>query len=156
MADLEKSNIVALPKTREFGAFADAETGEVLGYYMPRRKYNIGEGWVIMFQDYMASLATAGLTGEQYNVLMHLMSKLDFDNYLRVTQKSICDDLSMKKENVSRAIKKLRDLTILAEGPKVGTAKTYRLNPHFATKGTRNHKANIIEWDTMLKTKKRQ
>lgn len=151
--DLIKSNVVAIPKTREYGAFSDAETGEILGYYMPKRKKDIGKGWVIVFQDYWQSIALAGLTGEQHNVLCYLMGQLDFDNYLRVTQKRVGEALDMKRENVSRAIRKLIDICILLEGPKVGTAKTYRLNPHFATKGTRNYKTNVVEWDKMMKQK---
>lgn len=152
-ADIKKSNVIAMPKTREYGAFTDYETGEILGYYTPRRKNDIGGGYMIVFQDFLVSLSQSGLTGEQHNVLCYLMGQLDFDNYLRVTQKSVCEALDMRKEHVSRSIKRLRDLSILVEGPKVGTAKTYRLNPHYATKGTRNYKSNIVEWDSLMKQK---
>ena len=47
------------------------------------------------------------------------------------------------------------DLDIIAEGPHVGNAKTYRLNPYMAHKG-RNQKQTIIEYDELKKLRERK
>ena len=81
-----------------------------------------------MYQAALEWLAMENLPNEQYRVLMYLMSKLDWENYIRITQESISDALKMKQPAVSRAIKGLLGRDVLTEGPKSGTSKTYRLN----------------------------
>jgi len=108
-----------------------------------------------VFQDVLEWLAKQSLPQEQYRVLMYLMGKLDFSNYLRVTQTEIARDLSMRQPNVSRAMRSLVDLDIIAEGPHVGNTKTYRLNPYMAHKG-RNQKQTIIEYDELKKLRERK
>jgi len=63
------------------------------------------------------------------------MGKLDFENYICLTQKSVAEALRMRKPNVSRAFKKLVEKGIIHEGPKIGKTKTYRLDPSFGYKG---------------------
>jgi len=38
---------------------------------------------------------------------MHLLSTLDFENYILIQQSEIAEELEMKRSNVSRAIKQL-------------------------------------------------
>jgi hypothetical protein len=54
----------------------------------------------------------------------------------------------MKKENVSRATKKLVDKGILIKGLKVGRHQTYRLNAFYGWKG----KADKRYWDECDRT----
>jgi DNA-binding transcriptional ArsR family regulator len=121
----------------------DAETGEIVYAVVElKRKYYTG-GFFMAMQEGFAHLARLGLTGEQLNVLMHLFSKLDFENWLRVAQQDIADDLGMKKPNVSRAMKVLVEKKILHKGPKVGTSLTYRLDPNFGVKGRAKNEKTI-------------
>ncbi len=125
----------------------DAETGEILPYALVAVKQKIPngfcEGWVAMAQGAMEMLATSDLRGEDLRVLLLLMARLDFENYINVVQLDIAKTLSMKKPNVSRSIKRLIALGVLLEGPKIGRSRTYRLNPNYGWKGSSksHHKA---------------
>ena len=154
---MAKNNVIELPKQVPWNTYftlVEPETGEVKAYLpVANRKKGIeGGNWVAVFQDVLNWLAKQSLPQEQYRVLMYLMGELDFSNYLRVTQTKIAKELNMHQPSVSKAIKALIALDIITEGPHVGNAKTYRLNPHMAHKG-RNQKQTIIEYDA-LKAKK--
>lgn len=91
--------------------------------------------WMAIYQDAMDYLANEKLNYEEYRVLMKLLAKLDFENYIRITQTKIASELGMQRTNVTRAIKGLLDRDILRKGPKVGGSNTYRLNPMIGHKG---------------------
>lgn len=154
---MPKDNVVELPKKIPWNTYftlVEPETGEIKAYLpvMNKKKGIEGGSWVAIFQDVLTWLARQSLPLEQYRVLMYLMGKLDFSNYLRITQTEIAKDLNMRQPHVSRAIKALIGLDILAEGPHVGNAKTYRLNPYMAHKG-RNQKQTIVEYEALKKAK---
>jgi hypothetical protein len=93
----------------------DNESGEVIDggnlIYVPR-KVRI-KGFFMGMQDGFEYLAKAKLKGEAMSVLMLLMSRMDYGNEIRLTQKEIGETLSMKKQNVSRAMKALREVGVL-------------------------------------------
>lgn len=91
-------------------------------------------------QEGLIWLAKQDLTGEQMRVLMFVMGKLDFENWLRLSQAEIAKELGMKRPHVSRAINKLVEKGIIHKGPKVGTSWTYRLDPNFGWKGRMKNK----------------
>jgi DNA-binding transcriptional ArsR family regulator len=113
------------------------ETGEIEQYILtPAKKKKVPKGdWVLMFQEGLEQVATLNLKGETLRVYMILLSKLDYENWLRIRQKDIADKLNMKPPHVSRAIKELTDNGILVKGPKVSNSNTYRLDPTFAFRG---------------------
>lgn len=153
MLEQEKdSKVIPLPKEKEITALLD-ENNQVTGFITRKRNNYLGVNWVAFYQTALEWLAMQKLPNEQYRVLMYLMSKLDFENYLRVTQTSIAEMLNMKQSSVSKAIKGLIEKDVLITGPKVGTAKTYRLNPRMAYKG-RNPHNTIIEYDALKKAQK--
>ena len=78
--------------------------------------------------------------------------KVDFDNYLTISQQNIANELDMKQSNVSRAIKGLCEHDIIIEGPRAGLNKTYRLNPYIAHKG-KNRDKTIIDFETVADRK---
>lgn len=94
-------------------------------------------------QEGFIHIAKLGLSGEQMNVLFLIFGKLDFENWLRLSQKEIADELGMKRPNVSRAMKVLTQKGIIHRGPKVGTMLTYRLDPNFGVKGRAKNEKNI-------------
>lgn len=152
--------VVELPKQVPWNTYftlVEPETGEVKAYLpMAKQKRKIeGGGWIVTFQTALEWLAEKKLPQEQYRVLMYLMAKLDFSNYLRITQREIAEKLEMKQSSVSRAIKHLIEIDVLATGPRSGTAKTYRLNPRMAHKG-RNQKDTVVEWDKLKKARERE
>jgi len=120
----------------------DPETNEVVKkiLHMPIYEKIIMGGWFMAMQDGFEWLAKQDLTGEQFKVLIYIMSKIDFENYLMLTQKEVAEALGMKKENVSRTFKVLVSKGFILEGPKSGRAKTYKLDPNLGYKGkTKNY-----------------
>ena len=120
-------------------ASIDQNTGEILEgviVYCGVKHNPYSTGWVMNSQQALELLATdKELTGENYRVLLLLLSRLDFENWIQVTQSEITEKLQMKKQNVSRAISLLEQKGIILRGPKVGRSNAFRLNPYFGWKG---------------------
>jgi DNA-binding transcriptional ArsR family regulator len=117
----------------------DVETGELLEagvmVYMPQRP-KIAEGWVMTFQDAFIRLAAdRTIKGEQLRVLLYLIGKLDFENWIHVPQAEIADVLEMRASNVSRSIAALTAKGLLTRGPKLGRVVTLRLSLNVGWKG---------------------
>ena len=116
----------------------DRETGEVMQgcmVYLPYRP-RLTERWFMAFQDAFEEIAKdREITSEPRRVLDYMFSKLDFENFIQLSQKDIAEALGMQKQNVSNAIKLLIRKQIILEGPKVGRSKCYRLNPNYGWKG---------------------
>ena len=113
----------------------DEESGQIKGCF-PLKSKNLGTGWIALYQNPSIWLAQQDLTGEQFKVMHVLFGKLDFENYLRIGLKEISDIIGVHVAHVSRAMKKLKELGIIIEGPPAGKFKTYRLNPFIAHKGS--------------------
>ena len=116
------------------------------------KEKSLGKDWVAMYQSALMTLAKWNLPNEQYRVFFVLLSKLDFDNYLCVTQQEIAKDLDMKQPSVARAIKALCQKNVIVEGPRAGLHKTYRLNPYIAHKG-KNRNNTILDFTDALADK---
>ena len=140
--------VIPLPRERECTVLL-GEDGEVTGYLNKARKNRLGGHWVATFQEGLAWMARQEMTGEQWRVFAYLVSRLDFDNYLKVPQKDIAEELKMQKSHVSRAIKGLVELDIITVGPMAGHSKTYRLNPRIAHRGAKNYQETIIQYDSL-------
>ena len=126
---------------RPDGSFVDEVTGEILDnnsyqiVAIPRRA-KIKEGWFMAFQEAFEALATdKDISGQTMKVLMLMMSRLDFNNFIGIEQKDLADKLGIHRPDVSLAIKKLVDKGIIEKGPKFGKANTYKLNPLYGWKG---------------------
>lgn len=145
-----QEKVIPLPKERECTAIL-GENNEVTGYITRTRQNRLGGHWVATFQEGLAWMARQEMTGEQWRVFAYLVSRLDFDNFLKVPQKDIAEDLKMQKSHVSRAIKGLVELDIITVGPMAGHSKTYRLNPRIAHRGAKNYQSTIIEYDAFKK-----
>lgn len=117
------------------------DTGEVedgaLVWVPKKAKSQFGRDWFQMAQDTLRTInqhrKDLGLEG--IVVFNALMARLDFENYIQVSQSDIADELEMKPSNVSRAVKKLIDHGFIKVGPKVGRSFTYQLHPDLAWKG---------------------
>lgn len=114
----------------------DQDTGEVMYAIFPVIPKLKTKRWFMAFQDPFMSIAQdKDLNGETLRVLLYVMSKIDFENYLQLAQKDIAEALGIHKVSVSRSMKVLIGKGIVLEGPKVGQSKTYRLNEHYGWKG---------------------
>ena len=91
---------------------------------------------------------------------MFLMARLDFENWIQITQNEIAETLDINKGNVSKAVSLLEAKGILIRGPKLGRSYAFRLNPYFGWKGKVKNlddyrqKENDAESKTMLKKAK--
>lgn len=117
----------------------DPSTGEVVDGYIavivPKRRNAFGD-WHAMAQAAWEMIATADLGKEDFRVMAALMARLDFENLIQVPQSEVALKLGMQRQNVNRSIKRLIDLELILEGPKVGRSKTFRLNPSLGWKGS--------------------
>lgn len=113
------------------------DTGEILRQYavVAIQRKSISGGFFMAIQEGFLHIASLDLTGEQLKVLLHIMGKLDFENYILLQQKEVAEALGLKQPHVSRAFVKLVKEGIIYEGPRVGKVKTYRLDPSFGWKG---------------------
>ena len=71
---------------------------------------------------------------------------------MRVGLKEIADLLGMQVSHVSRAMKVLKEKSIIVEGLPAGKFKTYRLNPYIAHKG-KNRSSTILDFQDALTDK---
>lgn len=133
--------------TRKLGQ-VDLDTGEVLeegfiAYIAPKRQNAFG-GWIAMAQNMMEVVAKSNLTGNDFKVLMLVLSKLDYENLLVLNQSELAESLKMPRTHFSRSMKKLIDEGIILKGPRIGVSRSFRLNPTYGWKGTAtNHKKAV-------------
>jgi len=118
------------PKTQQ------TEDGKLI--WVPHKtRSQFGTDWFQMAQDTLRMINAhrneLGLEG--IVVFNALMARLDFENFIQVSQKEIADELDMRASNVSRAIKRLDGLGFIRRGPKVGRSHTLQLHPSLAWKG---------------------
>lgn len=115
----------------------DISTGEVLEgglVFVPARAKI--RGWFMTFQAPLEALAKdASLTQRQWRVLTFMMSRLDFENFIHLSQSGIAEALNIKRPNVSAAVAALVKRGIVLKGPKVGQVSTYRLSNNLGWKG---------------------
>ena len=120
-------------------ASIDRDTGEILEgvvVYCGVKQNPYSTGWIMNSQEALKLLATdKDLKGETYRVLLLLLSQLDFENWIQITQKEIAETLEIKKQNVSKAVLLLEGKGIILRGPKIGRTYAFRLNPDFGWKG---------------------
>jgi len=120
-------------------ASLDLKTGEILDgvlVYHSAKHNPYSKGWIMNSQEAIRLFATdKDLKGETHRVLWYLISKLNFENWIYITQKEIAEELEMKKQNVSRAILLLESKGIILRSKKLGRSYAFRLNPNFGWKG---------------------
>lgn len=126
----------------------DLNTGEVLNGYIavlqPRRRNGFIGGWMAMAHNFGELMAS--LHGEElHRVTWALLTKLDLENWIRLSHAELAEELGMKRPNVSRAIARLVDLGVLLVGPKIGHSHTYRLNPNYGWKGSARRHREVLE-----------
>jgi DNA-binding IclR family transcriptional regulator len=117
----------------------DLETGEVLPgtFVYVEGRAKIKEAWFMGFHEGFRALAREKrLQGQPLRVLLALMGRLDFENWMLVSQKEIAEDLGLSASRISEAMRVLTDLGIIEKGPAQGTAKSYRLTPGYGWRGS--------------------
>jgi hypothetical protein len=119
----------------------DVDTGELVEgvtvFVGQRAPHSYGDRWMQMSQDALTVIARdQDLTLVDHRVFASLNARLDFENWLAVSQASVARELDLDPAQVSRSLSKLRRKRILLDGPKIGRSRTLRLNPQFGWKGS--------------------
>lgn len=119
----------------------DEVTGEVLGpgvwAYLPDRPQHFKEDWLVMFQEGLAKIAKMNLSKNAQKVFMYLLSQAAYDNYILLSQGDVARELSIDVSNASKAFKELKNQGVIVVTDKTpGTSLAYRINSHYAWKGT--------------------
>lgn len=102
---------------------------------LPRKfKFNNG-GFITIFQKAMANIALfANLSKEEYKMLLYLIGTCGMGNSICIDLVQLAEALSMKKPNVSRALKGLveRNIVIRKDGYRYGkTPLPFELHLNF-------------------------
>lgn len=118
----------------------DRQTGEILEgmpVWVGAKPISIyGHRWFQMSQDPLLQIAKdKELAGRPMRVLVYLLARLDFENYIQVPQAEIAEELELHRTSVSSVISLLEKKGILIRGPKVGRSFAFRLNPAYGWKG---------------------
>ncbi len=125
----KESNVVSI----------NQDTGEILEgvlVYFGTKHNPYVEGWIVNNQRALELLASdKDLSKDAYKVLIFLMGRLDFENWINVPQKEISEKLEINKGNISKAISLLESKEIILREKKFGRSYIFRLNPYFAWKG---------------------
>ena len=119
--------------------WVNPETGEVADGFSPSavRKYPKGVEFMTMFRDGWEYLSTLSLAPSTSKVLFKLLARLDYENWLSISQETLAEEIGMKQPNVARAIRDLVQTEIL-EVSKDDTDKrrnSYRLNANLGWRG---------------------
>ena len=118
--------------------YVDKYTGEEFGFpvIVGRKRNPYGKGWVMNSQEAMVALAKdKDIKGETHRVLWFIGGILDFENWVQLSITEIGNELDLKQQSVSRAMKVLEEKEIILRGPKVGRSYAFMLNPNFGWKG---------------------
>ncbi len=118
--------------------YVDKYTGEEFGFpvIVGRKRNPYGKGWVMNSQEALEIVAKdKDIKGETYRVLFFICARLDFENWVQISITEIGNELDLKQQSVSRAMKVLESKEIILRGPKVGRSYAFMLNPDFGWKG---------------------
>lgn len=117
----------------------DLDTGELVegvSVISVQQRSKFKEAFMLVFQKGLERLALdKQLRGESLRVLFALMSKLDYENFIHVSQQEIADLIDVKRSAAARGIAQLLARGVLIAGPKVGNMSTYRLSDTLGWKG---------------------
>ena len=127
----------------------DESTGEILegfmAYIAPKRTNGFGKEWLAMSQAAAMMFAQSDLGANDMKVFFALLAKLDFENLLVLNQAEMARELNMQRQNVQRSIKRLLDLEVIFEGPRIGVSRSYRLNEQMGWKGSASNHRKALE-----------
>lgn len=93
-----------------------------------------------LFKDLTRYLISCDLelTGVDYRVMFAMMNHAGWENHIDVSLDMLCEELKMKKPNLSKSIKKLVGVDIIQKVRSNSDARQwhYRFNPNFMWKGS--------------------
>ncbi len=117
----------------------DNTTGELLDgvlVYCGVKHNPYGGGWIMNSQEALIQISQdKDMTRDALRIFINICGRLDFHNWIQVSQLEIAKQIGIDKYRVSKAIKLLITKNIILQGPKLGCSFAYRLNPDYGWKG---------------------
>jgi hypothetical protein len=122
-------------------ATIDLDTGELIEgtavWFNKRNKHPWENDFLMNRQSFLEEFAARRDIGLQvYRVFLFLNARCDFENIIYVKQTDIAKALGMRPSHISSAIRQLKELGVILQGP---IPSTYRLNPNCGWKGKVRH-----------------
>lgn len=110
----------------------DMQDGENINVFKGRKKANTKEGFIMAFHTSLKNnFIKHSLSGTDIIVLFQVIEYVSFGNVINLTHQNIADDLGIKRQQVCRSFKKLKEAEIFIEGKK----GSLFLNPQYLVKG---------------------
>ncbi len=119
-------------------AQVDCNTGEIqegVIVLCPTKRKLKGDFVLLDLQGMGALAMDRDITLVDWRVLAILIKRLEYQNWLIITQQEVADELGMKQQMVARSLKKLTDKAIIVKGKKQGRVNSYRLNAFYGWRG---------------------
>lgn len=108
----------------------------------PKQKHQNGKNFCMVDLDSANYLSDCReLTKTDHRLLWYLLSKMDYQNFVSLTQPFIASALEIPQPQVSLCIKKLSLMGVISKVT-VGGRLCYYVEPAFAVRGNRNSKAH--------------
>lgn len=111
------------------------------------RRYPKETEFNTMFKDGWKFLSSVeGLSGQDYRVFSALMQRMDFGNWICVSQETIAEELGINRRVVTRSINKLVKANVIQKRKEEADKRRskYRLNPQIGWKGKANQWMRVI------------
>lgn len=127
-------------------ATIDMDTGEILQgtpVFFPKKE-RIGKDWAMIMLARLGEIAKDREMGtESWRVFALLLSRIDFENWIDISQAEMGRELGMAQQSVSRAMLNLERKGLVEKAKiSIGKRNVYRLAPEVAWRGsTKNYKA---------------
>ena len=111
---------------------------EYKGLAVPmKKKFPEPIEYVSMFRHGFEHIAKTRLTPTDYMVLLLFLSKLEYENWIRVSQKTVAKKLNLTQPQVSNSVKKLvkKGILLKEQDPSDEGRLICRLNPSLGWRG---------------------
>lgn len=102
-------------------------------------------GFLILNQDGAKGLADRKLTGATYILALHLLSVLDFENWILQSQREMANSLGWSLQQVGKYLKILQQKDVISLEKKANSIYLLRFNPEICWKGVVKTQAKAIE-----------
>lgn len=127
--------------------YIEADTGELVDLVVvPRSKsrhWNRGGFFMGMLEATGDIADDPLLTDGDRTVFLKLLSRLDFQNELRLSVKDLAEEMGRSRVGVSKSMRKLEERGILHRGRRIGNSYAYRLDPFVAWRGKSDDRARV-------------
>lgn len=134
----------------------DLETGEVkttdLDEIEPKRRNGFTRGWTAMSLTASKQLASSDLGLSEYRVFHLMIAHMDYENWVRISQTELAEELGMGRANFSRSLNRLVREGFIVKGPKQGRSPTYRISPECAWRGAADKHKGVLSRDKKVRS----